>query len=786
MADQKISELIALTGANVADDDAIAIVDTSATETKKIVFSELKNALDTATGFVRITGDTMTGNLSMGDNVKAIFGAGSDLQIYHDGSNSYIKDTATGNLNISGNDVQILNAASNEAMAYFAQDGDVTLYHNGVSKIATKATGVDVTGTVTAGGLTVDTNTLHVDSTNNRVGVGTSSPSTRLTVGAGAGSEEIRVDAGAGWADLTLNSNATNGGHIYFNDGSNAGEIFYYHASDYMAFNTAGTEAMRISSAGDVGIGCSPASGVRLDIRSNATTTLGDFRNASATGFGLYVAAGDTSSQYAFRAADYQNNALFSVMGDGNVGIGTSSPQGVLDLGSASTGRALTFAKYNNIFSEYSEGGLHLASNYYGSTSANSYITSNTATFGAAGINISGVGGSSSSGVIEFFTDAATSKTAGAAFTPTERMRIDSSGNVGIGTSSVDRGKLHVNHYNSISAGVFNDAHLALTFNTSPSDNDGYSGITYATSDSDNYGWSVGARRTNSGVGDFVFTQHTNSATGTERMRINASGRVGIGVTPEFSSTFSALELGTTALITPSNTNGRLVTNLYYDGVYKRKHVGGSLQYEQDGTAGHIWYYDSSASADSSFTQTEMMRLDTSGNLKCNLGNFIVGTAGKGIDFSATSGTGTSELLDDYEEGNYTPTVTATGGGSIPINASYDKLAYTKIGRQVTITGLIVAGTVSSPSGTLRISLPYVVASLTDTSERTCPMAVCYFNGSTPNGNGYYATGLFINHTGVDYFDIWGFPVSGTADVTIADWVSGGSDIQINLTYFTN
>ncbi len=65
MADQKISELTALTGANVADDDAIAIVDTSATETKKIVFSELKNALDTATGFVRITGDTMTGNLTV-------------------------------------------------------------------------------------------------------------------------------------------------------------------------------------------------------------------------------------------------------------------------------------------------------------------------------------------------------------------------------------------------------------------------------------------------------------------------------------------------------------------------------------------------------------------------------------------------------------------------------------------------------------------------------------------------------------------------------------------------
>ena len=109
MADQKISELTALTGANVADDDAIAIVDTSATETKKIVFSELKNALDTATGFVRITGDTMTGDLALsgadvtfGDNDNAIFGAGSDLRIYHDGSDSYIRDTGIGDLYLAG------------------------------------------------------------------------------------------------------------------------------------------------------------------------------------------------------------------------------------------------------------------------------------------------------------------------------------------------------------------------------------------------------------------------------------------------------------------------------------------------------------------------------------------------------------------------------------------------------------------------------------------------------------------------------------------------------------
>jgi hypothetical protein len=90
MADQKISELTALTGANVADDDAIAIVDTSATETKKIVFSELKNALDTATGFVRITGDTMTGDL----NVLANVGIGTSSPMValnvHDSTNARI------------------------------------------------------------------------------------------------------------------------------------------------------------------------------------------------------------------------------------------------------------------------------------------------------------------------------------------------------------------------------------------------------------------------------------------------------------------------------------------------------------------------------------------------------------------------------------------------------------------------------------------------------------------------------------------------------------------------
>jgi len=71
------------------------------------------------------------------------------------------------------------------------------------------------------------------------------------------------------------------------------------------------------------------------------------------------------------------------------------------------------------------------------------------------------------------------------------------------------------------------------------------------------------------------------------------------------------------------------------------------------------------------------------GNVSLSTGNLVMGTSGKGIDFSATSGTGTSELLNDYEEGTFTPTISATTGAitAYTINSA----RYTKIGRAVHI-----------------------------------------------------------------------------------------------------
>ena len=97
----------------------------------------------------------MESDLTFGDNDKAIFGAGSDLQIYHDGSNSIIKDSGTGDLNIIASDNIRLQDGTQSNFLYAQQGGKVGLYYNASEKLATTSTGIDVTGTATMDGLTV-------------------------------------------------------------------------------------------------------------------------------------------------------------------------------------------------------------------------------------------------------------------------------------------------------------------------------------------------------------------------------------------------------------------------------------------------------------------------------------------------------------------------------------------------------------------------------------------------------------------------------------------------------
>jgi hypothetical protein len=107
---------------------------------------------------------------------------------------------------------------------------------------------------------------------------------------------------------------------------------------------------------------------------------------------------------------------------------------------------------------------------------------------------------------------------------------------------------------------------------------------------------------------------------------------------------------------------------------------------------------------------SDVLTLTGDRNMTLHAGNLIIGTSGKGIDFSATSGTGTSELFDDYEEGTWTP---AQGSGLTVVGSFSSSGTYTKIGRQVTVT-FKVAGSTSiavSAGGIITNNLPFTVLS---------------------------------------------------------------------------
>jgi len=106
----------------------------------------LKNDADA----VVFTVPTGTDDILFPDSAKILLGAGSDLQIYHDGSNSYIADAGTGDLYIRASNAIVIEAANGENYITGVFNGAVELYHNNVVKLATESDGITVTGTVTA------------------------------------------------------------------------------------------------------------------------------------------------------------------------------------------------------------------------------------------------------------------------------------------------------------------------------------------------------------------------------------------------------------------------------------------------------------------------------------------------------------------------------------------------------------------------------------------------------------------------------------------------------------
>jgi len=133
--------------------------------------------------------------------------------------------------------------------------------------------------------------------------------------------------------------------------------------------------------------------------------------------------------------------------------------------------------------------------------------------------------------------------------------------------------------------------------------------------------------------------------------------------------------------------------------------------------------------------------------------------------------------LDDYEEGTFNVTF-AAGSGTITIDSTQDTMSYTKIGRLVSVQGLIRVSSVSTPSGALSIlGLPFAVGDFSEFAER----AACAFFVGNLTGTINMIQGVVIAGGTTIYVSEF----NGTTDVDMADHIQASSYFYISLVYYT-
>ena len=398
LMDSELTSIVAVKALNqgVATGDSptfVAVTGTLATAAQTNITSVGTLSALTVTGEI-----TANGGIALGDNDKATFGVSDDLQIYHDGSHSYVGDYGTGNLSVTGNNLYLQNTAGE---TYFSgiSDGAVSLYHNNLAKLATTSTGIDVTGLVAADSLTVDNFTLDgttlalssgdmlvdvagnitldaddageirlkdggtqygalkVDSSRFKIQSIISDADMLFAVNDG-GSEitALSFDASAAGA-ATFNSTVTSTG---FTTSANtrvqaSSGMLFLNGPSALAFEVgAGSEKMRLTSTG-LGIGTSSAvsaldvlnggndysSGLLLrngSSTSEATSLYHDNTGSTTTVLANRYGSAASAIKLVLQAASASPVTALTALGNGAVGIGTSSPARELHVAKSANG----------------------------------------------------------------------------------------------------------------------------------------------------------------------------------------------------------------------------------------------------------------------------------------------------------------------------------------------------------------------------------------------------------------------------------------------------------------
>ena len=614
--------------------------------------------------------------------------------------------------------------------------------------------------------------------TGGNVGIGTSSPAYRLDVVESADSEvSLRVsnqNTGANSiASLYLQGQGNNFYIRNYGDGAasaNRTDFISTAGSSYFTFSPTSAEAMRITSAGNVGIGTSSPVG-NLDV-AGTTPTLNirdtqskvswaagdivatlDFYSNDTSGVGAQAvsrirsvadtASAATSGALAFwtAAAGAAATEKLRITSAGNVGIGITTPTYALDVVGdiQAQGRLLVTAAAPELLLSVPSGGLD--SRIYNDGSGNLIFGNgtNSATptermridsSGNVGIGVIptvvthgphlevgstrgtvsiGTGYIEDNGTTQFFNGA---RPLAFGVSDTERMRLDASGNLGIGTSS-PRSLLNPSGSGSTGAVLtLENSNTALTTGNVIGEIDFYA------NDASTNGTGAKAKIVSvieNSAGNLVSltfaTSDSTSATGVERMRLDSAGNLGLGVTPSaWGSTSTALQ-NRNASFWATSAAAYLGYNYFFDGS-ARKYIASSFATEYTQLNGqHIWYTAPSGTAGNAITFTQAMTLDASGNLGIGTNSPAVKLDVSGQIRASTgilfgTDTAAANALDDYEEGTFTPTIIGTTTAGTGTYSSQVG-RYTKIGNRVYFS-VAITWSAHTGTGNMKISgLPF-------------------------------------------------------------------------------